>query len=96
MNKTTNTSLQTKHILSIHEEQVSYPNLTLHYRLTAVGNEHASHFLISVCANEERAEINAGKDLLRALAHFRRIADGHVTPCTLCDVLCDLQYMDLF
>ena len=71
-------------------------NIPLYYRLKAVGNDRTSHFLISVCNGEECVEVDAGSDLLRALTHFRRIVNGKVTPCTLCDVLHDLHYFELF
>ena len=80
--------------LLICEDVVNLSELKLHYRLEAVGDAVCSCFCISISSDEDHALVRAGSDPLRALAYYRRIVDGGVTPCTLKDIFSDMQYLD--
>lgn len=86
--------LSAENTLLICEDVVTLGDLKLHYRLEAVGDAVCSCFCISISSDEDHALVRAGSDPLRALAYYRRIVNGGVTPCTLKDVFSDMQYLD--
>lgn len=71
------------------------PMLALTYHLHAeVVDRVASRLWITVATEDESECAWVGWDLGRAVEYFDRIVQGRVTPCTLQDVVSDLQWQD--
>ena len=85
--------LQEEHTVLLARARTSLPMLSLDYRLQAVMLGRGSGGLwITVETDEDRERAYAGEDLARAITYFDRIVEGGVTPCTLQDVVSDLQW----
>lgn len=74
------------------EEHVYFGGMHLTYRLYVVTGEALQHFCITVSMPGEESRVDVGSDLVRAVEYYSRIKGGTVTPCTLADVVEDLQY----
>lgn len=82
---------ETRQIL-LTEDHVYFGGMSLAYELHMVVGEPCRRFRIRVAKAEECSEGDIGCDLFRAVECYRSVVKGTVTPCTLDDVLQDLQY----
>lgn len=78
--------------ITLDEETVYFGGMNLGYRLSVGEGSEGRRFYISVSKGSERVECEVGNDLLRATEQYQSIVHGTVTPCTLEEVLEDLQY----
>lgn len=74
------------------EDHVYFGGMCLSYELHMVEGAACRRFRIRVAKAEEFSEGELGCDLFRAVEYYQRVVRGTVTPCTLEDVLQDLQY----
>lgn len=79
-------------VISLTEDNVYFGGMNLRYRLLVCAGGGLSRFHIHVCKDEEFDEVDVGTDLARALSYYQSIVCGIVTPCTLKEVLRELQY----
>ena len=63
----------------------------LRYRLYCVKTAGMERYLVEVGGLGMRAGRDLGEDAAWAFGAYRRIVQGTVTPCTLCDVVEDLR-----
>ena len=82
---------ETQQVL-LTEDHVYFGGMSLTYELHMVLGEPCRRFRIRVAKAEEFSEEDIGCDLFRAVEFFQSVVKGIVTPCTLGDVLQDLQY----
>lgn len=80
----------------LHEECRPCADISLTYRLFVLPSKSATHFLITAKTAEDEAQVALNVPLPMALSYFQKIAEGKVMPCTLCDVLADLRYLENF
>lgn len=80
----------------LHEEHSQCADIALTYRLFALPSKSTTHFLIAANTAEDEAQVALGVPLPLALSYFQTITEGKVMPCTLCDVLEDLRYLENF
>ena len=78
--------------VSLAEDNVYFGGMNLNYRLLVCTGGSLRRFRIHVCKDSEFDEVDVGTDLARALAYYQSIVCGIVTPCTLKEVLRELQY----
>ncbi len=74
------------------EDHIYFGGMSLTYELHMVMGEACRRFRIRVAKSEEFCEAEVGCDLFRAVEYYQSVVGGTVTPCTLEDVLQDLQY----
>ena len=80
-------------ILVLIEQQVSFYDLRICYRLLAESDKHGTHFLICANGNGE-ALCPVGYDLISAMRYFNTVVREKVCPCMLSEVLEDLLFSD--
>ena len=73
-----------------------YHGLPLTYTLRAQADRTPTDFSIEIALGNERSCHNVGSDLMHAITCFWRIVRGGVTPCTLGEILLDMQNEELF
>ena len=78
--------------IALCEDHVYFGGLQLTYRLLLLPGEVMHRYFICISLGEESCEAEAGNDLARALCYYQRVKEGCVTPCTLDDVMQELQY----
>ena len=74
------------------EDHIYFGGMSLSYQLLIETEKRIHHFYIRIQKSEEQEIADVGTDLYRAIRWYRSIVDGTVTPCTLAEVLEDLQY----
>ncbi|MBQ9773267.1 MAG: hypothetical protein IJW49_11955 [Clostridia bacterium] len=74
------------------EDHIYFGGMHLTYQLYVLAKRTYRLFRIRVEKAEEFAEGELGNDLKKAIELYQSILEGTVTPCTLEDVLLDLQY----
>lgn len=74
------------------EDHVYFGGMSLTYQLYMSARRACRNFRIRVIKAEEFDEADVGCDLLRAVDYYQCIVNCIVTPCTLVDVLQNLQY----
>ncbi len=74
------------------EDHVYFGGMSLSYQLLIGTEKCIRHFYIRIQKSEEQEIADVGTDLFRAIRWYQSIVDGTVTPCTLAEVLEDLQY----
>ena len=72
------------------DETILYGGMLLRYRLIDT-NDPTGRFRLIVANGGELAEISVGDDIGFAADCYRSARDGGVTPCSLGDVVADLQ-----
>lgn len=78
--------------VTLKERSVQYRGLSLGYRLRAICDGRSTRYAVEVTLiGRERACAALGNDIETALAHFHAICRGAVTPCTLSEVVCEMQ-----
>ncbi|MBQ7347457.1 MAG: hypothetical protein IJW55_05820 [Clostridia bacterium] len=82
---------QKQETLTLAEETAFCAGLCVTYRLTSSTDPSDRTFYLSVLADKDACTASVGNDLMRATSIFRAVIQGFVTPCTLPDVLSDLQ-----
>ena len=76
----------------IDETHMQHQGLRLEYRLEAIARDRGTEFEMEVVLNaHERARAMLGCDLDSALFLYRRICRGTVPPCTLAEIVHELQ-----
>ncbi len=85
-------ALNSQNRITLHEEHVYFGGMNLAYQLMLSRGEELHSFCIRVSKGSEVREVDVGTDLSRALSWYEAIVRGRVTPCTLEEVLRDLQY----
>ncbi len=88
--KLTKASKQVRIILD--EESVYFGGMNLTYCLSVCEGSEGRCFYISVKKGDEQVGCDVGSDLWRATEQYQSIVHGTVTPCTLEEVLEELQY----
>ncbi len=83
---------QSKTRITLDEENIYFGGMGLNYRLSVVMEGEGRRFYISVQKGDERIECDVGTDLFRAVENYQSIVHGTVTPCTLEEVLEELEY----
>ncbi len=86
------TAVNTQNRITLHEEHVYFGGMNLTYQLMLVRGEELHSFCIRVRKGGEVQEVDVGTDLSRALSWYEAIVRGTVTPCTLEEVVKELQY----
>ena len=76
------------------EKQRSLCNTCVRYRLWAEEERLGTHYFISA-ESDTNALCELGYDLKQAMRYFKIVVQEMVFPCTLCDVIDDLQESEL-
>ena len=80
-------------MIPLSEEHIYFGGMNLSYQLLLCKQADINSFHIRVVRETEIGEAEVGTDLSRALSWFQSIVRGVVTPCTLEDVIHDLQFV---
>ena len=78
--------------ITLHKEHVYFGGMNLTYQLVLERGTELHSFCIRVIKGSEIREVDVGTDLSRALSWYEAIVRGTVTPCTLEEVIRELQY----
>ena len=78
--------------ITLCEDHIYFGGMHLTYRLLLHPGEVMHRYFIGVSLGEQTCKAEAGNDLRCALSHYQRIREGIVTPCTLQEVMQELQY----
>ncbi len=86
------TTKQTEGSVLLSEDRIYFGGMNLTYRLSVCTGRSLHRYRIEVQKEDEFAAAEVGNDLERALSCYRSIVRGIVTPCTLEEVVRELQY----
>ena len=82
--------------LLLMEERTACAEHSLTYRFLALPEGERTRFLITAETADDTAQGEIHAPLPVALSYFQSVTSGKVMPCTLLDVLSDLQYLENF
>ncbi len=79
-------------VLALKRDHVRFGGMLLEYTLSVREGVPANRFEIGVRMDREESVTDAGDELEFALESYRKLVSGIVTPCTVGDVMQDLEY----
>ena len=94
MNHTTPNSVQPPLVLA--EKRAFRHGLQMTYRLSLILGANGRAYLLSVASDTDICTEAVGGDLMHAAALYQAVSEGFVTPCTLSDVLADLNLQTIW
>ena len=76
----------------LSEQTIGTAELSLTYRLSVSDNPTHRTFYLTVISEDDSQTVALGNDLHCAVSLLETLQRGFVTPCSLTDVLDDLQF----
>lgn len=94
MNHSTQNQMQQPLVLA--EKCAFRHGLQMTYRLSLTVTADGREYLLSVSSGADSCTEAVGGDLLHAAALYQAVSEGFVTPCTLSDILADLNLQTIW